>query len=231
MKTELRRYCPPAERAELNQFLRSNDATQIAGVFKSNRGTVNYYRFLRSRFRHQEYRCAPLLNLIPRLPVRVIFTTNFDKLLETACRTRGGSEDPVVVIDPNQIQPLNGHERQIIKLHGDIDHPGSIVLTEQDYVSFEDRCEAIRLMLRAHIAFSTLVLIGFGLKDPHFTRIFASAQRLVADSGSRVIALMAGQNVYEMRKWQQNGLTINHFDAYDDVPAFLKTVCRYSGHA
>ncbi len=227
MKKELRKYCPSADRAALSQFLRSNDATQIAGVFKSHRGPVNYYKFLRSRFRHQAYVCAPLLKVISRLPVKVLFTTNFDKLLETACREGGAAEDPVVVIDPNQVQPLNGRERQIIKLHGDIDHPDSIVLTNEDYTAFEDRCEAIALMLRAHIAFSTVVLVGFGLKDPNFSRIYASARRLVAGSGTRVIALMAGQNVYEMRRWQQDGLIINHFDTYDGVPAFLRTVSRY----
>ena len=193
-------------------------------------GTCELLQVLTLPLRHQEYVCAPLLKVIPRLPVKVFFTTNFDKLLETACREGGGAEDPVVVINPNQVQPLNGRERQIIKLHGDIDPPDSIVLTDEDYRTFEDRCEAITLMLRAHIAFSTVVLVGFGLKDPNFSRIYTSARRLVA-TVYRVIALMAGQNVYEMRRWQKDGLIINHFDTYDGVPAFLRTVSRYCRHA
>src|SRR5258705_5794863 len=129
MKDKLRASCPKAERAELNRFFDTNGPMEVAGLFKRKFGPVEYARFLRERLRNQAWTVAPILKSIVRLPVRIIFTTNFDKLIETAYRVKN-REDPVVVTKPHQLSSLNGDETRIVKIHGDIDYPDTIVLTD-----------------------------------------------------------------------------------------------------
>jgi hypothetical protein len=225
MKAKLRSNCFKADLSDLNQFLKDNGPMEIAGLFKRQVGSAEYARFLRERFRNQSWSVAPILKAVVRLPARVIFTTNFDKLIETACRNRIG-EDPVVIIRPQQLSSLDGNERRIVKIHGDIDHPETIVLTDQDYSEFPQKCMSMRTYFQGQMAFSTLLLVGFGLRDANFASIYAAAKDLVSDSQPRVIALMAKQNAFETEKWRQLGLIINSFDAYDDITKFLQAIRR-----
>jgi NAD-dependent SIR2 family protein deacetylase len=228
MKKDLLKHCVKEKTKELRQFFAASDATKIAGLFKRDRGDVAYTQFLRSQFRHCPYRPSPILSMVSKLPVATIFTTNFDKLLETASRDTPGSSDPIVVIEPSQLPALTNGERKIIKIHGDIDHPRSLVLTDEDYLNYDDKYESMRLYFQGHMAFSAMLLVGFGLRDDNFDRIYTGARRVVQGLGPRVIALMSGQNSYDRDRWQRTGLTINDFDRYDEIPEFLQKVIRYS---
>jgi hypothetical protein len=226
MEAELLRNCAKADRRDLKRFLGTAGPLKIAGLYKQKNGEVTYAEFLRARFRQHKTKPAPLLNAVARLPVFTYFTTNFDKLLETACRPRSDAADPIVVIDPSQLSALASKEKRIIKIHGDIDHPKSVVLTDDDYLHYADKYESLALYLTGHLAFSTLLLVGFGLRDPNFDRIYDGARKLVQGSGPRVIALMANQNSIERQTWATKGLLINDFDRYDDIPRFLNQIAR-----
>lgn len=228
MKQDLLKHCAKEKVKDLRQFFRSSDAMKIAGLFKRDRGEVAYAQFLRGKFRTCSYRSSPILSVVSRLPISTVFTTNFDKLLETASRTARGSTDPIVVIEPSQLPALTNGERKIIKIHGDIDHPKSLVLTDEDYLNYDDKYESMRLYFQGHMAFSAMLLVGFGLRDDNFDRIYTGARRIVQGLGPRVIALMSGQNVFDRERWQRNGLTINDFDQYDEIPEFLQKVIKYS---
>ena len=228
MQKKLRELYSGKRSSELEKYFRENGPLEIAGLFKREIAPAEYAQFLRQRFRHHPFRCAPLLKIIAKLPVRIIFTTNYDKLLETTCRDVSTTEDPIVIVRAQQLSGLNGDELQIVKLHGDIDHPDSIILTDKDYAGFPAKCLAMRDLFQSHIAFSTMVLIGFGLKDPNFSAIFAGARALLPDSAPSIVALMAKQNEFHVEKWRADGLTINNFNEYDEVPEFLKQVIRWS---
>jgi hypothetical protein len=227
MKVDLRRNCAKPDLPELNRFLRSSSPFKIAGLFKARRGEVSYAQFLRHRFRNCPTAIAPLLKGVVGLPVPTIFTTNYDKLLETACRSTRSEFDPTVIVDPSQIQALAGNERRIIKVHGDIDHPKSIILTDDDYLNYDDKYASLAHYLTGQLAFSTLLLVGFGLRDPNFDRIYTGARRMLGGGGTRVIALTVNQNTFECQSWTTKGLLINDFDSYGDLPTFLSTVRRH----
>ncbi len=227
MKKELLDGCSKADKKDLRDFLSTADGPKIAGMYKLKKGEVSYASFLRTRLRNCSYTSAPVLKTLAKLPIKTIFTTNVDKLLETACRKDKNSIDPVVIMDPSQLPPLDGSERRIIKIHGDIDYPSSLIFTEDDYRYYDDKYESLRVFFQGHLAFSTMLLVGFGLRDSNFDRIYAGARRIVQGSGTRVIALMTNQNSFEKERWEKNGLLINNFSAYDEIPRFLSNVLRF----
>lgn len=58
----------------------------------------------------------------------------------------------------------------IIKLHGDIDNLKTIVLKEQDYLSFSDAHKLLESFFKLLLAGSTILFIGYSLKDIDISR-------------------------------------------------------------
>jgi SIR2-like domain len=58
--------------------------------------------------------------------------------------------------------------RHLVKLHGSIDQPETIVLTRSDYArAREDRKEMLSF-LRGEMAETAFLFVGFSLSDPNF---------------------------------------------------------------
>ena len=90
-------------------------------------------------------RPSPALMALASLPFHIYVTTNYDPLLEQALRLRG-REPVVLVYDPDSShrnQDMRGDptvERPLVfKIHGDIEQPRSIVITDEDYITFVQR--------------------------------------------------------------------------------------------
>src|SRR6266576_1273698 len=91
---------------------------------------------------------SPALRMLASLPFPIIITTNYDHLFDQALRQAKTSDDTlkdplVLVYDPDlkrapDFAPLDHTEEKpiLVKLHGDIDRPQSIVITEEDYLVF-----------------------------------------------------------------------------------------------
>lgn len=89
-------------------------------------------------------KASPALKMLAELPFPIIVTTNYDSLLESALRPK---KDPVIFVynpkpngntpdydgDPTENRPL------VFKMHGDLDKPESIVITDEDYITFVQR--------------------------------------------------------------------------------------------
>ncbi|MGH9847569.1 MAG: SIR2 family protein [Blastocatellia bacterium] len=86
--------------------------------------------------KHAEIMDCPLHSLIVQLPVKLFYTTNFDRLLEQELRNRG--EDPNVIFNNDLAKHYAGKGKggyRVIKLHGsekDFDR----VITRDDFAKF-----------------------------------------------------------------------------------------------
>ena len=76
--------------------------------------------------------------LIARLDFPIIYTTNFDRNLETALQLHG--KEFVKIVSAKDIARIREGVMQLVKFHGDFDDDQSIVIAETDYLdrlSFE----------------------------------------------------------------------------------------------
>jgi hypothetical protein len=224
MKRALRQRVSDGQRADLDSFLASRDHIKIAERYRRTVGESEYFRFLRKNFRHCAFTIAPVMRHLKHFARRTVFTTNYDKLLETVFRG-ANKEDPIVIFDHLQLSGLPADELRIVKLHGDIDHPKTIVLTERDYLNYDERYSGLEQYFTGEMAFGGLLLLGFGLRDPNFDRMYANVQKLMK-GGSRVIALMLAQNHFDMEGWEARNLEIANFSDATDMETFLRDVCR-----
>jgi hypothetical protein len=161
--------------------------------------------------------------VLSKLPVKTIFTTNYDKLFEFALRQHTGTE-PSVIIYPQQLGYIDDTELRVIKLHGDIDHPSTIVLTRSDYATYVNRHAEIVRELHRSINNYTMLFLGFGLRDTNFRRIYDDARSLY-DSGHRqAYAIMVDTNSVERGVWDGHGLKIIPANSHGQILTYTRQI-------
>jgi hypothetical protein len=107
---------------------------------------------------------------IKRLPFNIIITTNYDNLLEDlygASRlTRIYSDDGMAYFD------LLSAKRQLIYLHGDINHPDHMVVSSIDYQDFAEKRPIMVERLKTLLQDYTFLFTGYSANDPNLHAIF-----------------------------------------------------------
>jgi len=85
--------------------------------------------------------------LIATLPIRTIWTTNYDELLETAFR-EGRRRPDVKTTKENLAITLPNRDVVIYKMHGDCRQPQDAVLTKEDYETYAEKREVFSTALK-----------------------------------------------------------------------------------
>lgn len=103
-----------------------------------------------------------------KYPWSDVFTTNYDTLLERAADQvhEQGSRTYATIVEDAEMGLSSSPF--LMKLHGDINRPESIIITEEDYRTYPSSHQAMIGYIRHAIMMKTLVLIGFSGNDPNF---------------------------------------------------------------
>lgn len=116
------------------------------------------------------YGLAPALLASLRTPQAI--TLNYDTLFERASEDAGL---PRVRIPDDE--GVESSPAWLLKLHGSVDKPASIVLTRDDYLGYASQREALSAIVKANLLTHHLLFVGFGLSDEHFHRIVHDVRR------------------------------------------------------
>jgi hypothetical protein len=101
--------------------------------------------------------------LICNLDFPIVYTTNFDRNLETAFRLNG--KEFVKIVNAKDVARIKDGVTQIVKFHGDFDNDQSIVIAETDYLdrlSFETPLD---IKFRSDALGKTILFVGYSLTD------------------------------------------------------------------
>jgi hypothetical protein len=137
-------------------------------------------------------------SLLADLNLPIYVTTNYDHFMEAALESRGrtpssefcrwnnfaiGTGIPSV-FDNNKTYTPTVAEPLVYHLHGDVDVPPSMVLTESDYIDFlvklNKDTDMLPLLIR-HTFASKLIFIGYSLLDINFSIIFRGITNFIGD--------------------------------------------------
>ena len=111
-------------------------------------------------------------NIIARLPFQTIWTTNYDTLIEDACK----KYNKIVDVKSSVKQLFyNKPKRDLVlyKMHGSIEYPDDAVLTKEDYEGYFTTHEAFITALSGELISKTLLFIGFSFSDPNIDYILS----------------------------------------------------------
>ncbi|WP_347110159.1 SIR2 family protein [Paenarthrobacter sp. S56] len=117
----------------------------------------------------EKYGLAPAL--LATLPSSGAITLNYDQLFEMACRD---AQRPRTVL-PEDVPAVGNN--WLLKLHGSVSRPESIVLTRDDYLGYNTNRDALSALVKAHLLTHHLLFVGFGLADDHFHEIVHDVRR------------------------------------------------------
>ncbi|MGV0109947.1 SIR2 family protein [Arthrobacter sp. CP30] len=167
----------------------------------------------------ERYGLAPAL--LASLPCKQAITLNYDDLFEKASLDAG---TPTAVI-PNGTSGQHG--RWLLKLHGSVTHPDSIVLTREDYLGLNTSRSALSALVKANLVTHHLLFVGFGLTDDHFHEIVHDVRRtfpeLSSDKGEVATALTLSRDPLDEYAWKDK-LTLLPISEGADVPAAARTL-------
>ncbi len=102
------------------------------------------------------------------LPWQDVYTTNYDTLLDrSAARLKEQNKRSYTIVWDSYNIGM-GSSPFLMKVHGDINEPSSIIITEEDYRKYPSGHPAMINHIRNTIMTKTLVMIGFSGNDPNF---------------------------------------------------------------
>ena len=115
---------------------------------------------------------------------RIIYTTNYDRWLESAFDHHGRPYTKIVsAADLARVRP---DAVQIVKFHGDFEDDSSIVLDESSYYRRLDFESPLDIKLRADILGRSVLFIGYSLADVNIRYLFYRLTRLWKSSAPDV---------------------------------------------
>lgn len=136
-------------------------AHEIEAAF--GRPTLN--QMLRDAIPDLMHEPSPLHAALLNLPWSDILTTNYDTLLERACRSVISRRYDIIV-NPKDLG--DSRRPRIIKLHGTLPTHRPFIVTDEDYRKYpDDFAPFVNTALQALLE-NTLCLIGFSGDDPNF---------------------------------------------------------------
>ncbi|MEJ8279416.1 SIR2 family protein [Pseudonocardia spirodelae] len=155
---------PVLDQAEILQGLHTDRAAFTTEIAK--------------RTRADRYGLAPAL--LAGLPTGEAVTLNYDELYEMASAD-AGRRTAVLPFDA-----ADSGDRWLLKLHGSVSRPDSIVLTRRDYLGYRNGREALSALAKALLLTRHLLFVGFGLSDDHFHEVMHDV-RAVAGGHRRTL--------------------------------------------
>ena len=115
-------------------------------------------------------------NHIVDLDFPVIYTTNYDSWIERSFQERGKAFRKIVGV--KDLAESKHEETEIIKFHGDLDTPATIVLTESDFLRRMSLDEPLDIRLRSDSLARPILFAGYSLSDPNIRYLLYRLRQL-----------------------------------------------------
>lgn len=163
-----------AKAAELGEprLESSDDYLRVADEIKGQLTPWRYQDLMRGRFEVNRYGIGH--GLLAGLKARRSVTTNYDPCMELALEPVLG-RDGFRVLTRSMAQ---GNKPWLLKLHGDIRRPETLVLSETEYDRYMDHGQALYGVVQALMLTSHLLFVGFGLVDRNFLKLAEAVNRV-----------------------------------------------------
>ncbi|SCY52965.1 SIR2 family NAD-dependent protein deacylase [Microvirga guangxiensis] len=156
----------------------------LAEFYRIKQGSIGPLRSWMDRnwtIQEDKLKASKVHELICKLDFPIIYTTNFDRNLETAFDLHG--KDYVKIVNAKDIARVREGVPQIVKYHGDFDNDDSIVIAETDYLerlSFESPLD---IKFRADALGKTILFVGYSMTDLNIRFLMHRLWRTWAGSG------------------------------------------------
>ena len=190
--------------------------------------------------------------LLVKLKLASIWTTNYDTVLEEAHR-KGHKKFDLKVVSSQLAVLTPNREVAIYKMHGDINNVKDAVITKHDYINYRTERGEFADALKGDLIFKRFLFLGFSFTDPNIDFILSRVHRAFGESRPSHYCIMrrpqqsdyvAGQEKgkphedqaeweYDTRKFElrcddlaQYGVHVLAVDDHKEITGILREVHR-----
>jgi hypothetical protein len=110
--------------------------------------------------------------ILARLPIATYWTTNYDRMIETALTAAGKVVDVKHSVEHLKTM-LRGRTAVVYKMHGDVSAPDQAVLTKDDYEGYFRERELFVTALTGDLVSKTMLFVGFSFTDPNIDYVMS----------------------------------------------------------
>lgn len=136
-----------------------------------------------------------------RKNVGSIITTNYDKLIEDLF-----GFNPLVGNDILLSNPYGS----VYKVHGCVDDPSRIIITEDDYLAFEKRYELVRAQLLSIFIHNPIVFIGYSISDANIKDILKTIFSYVEPNSNEAERIRDNFLLVEYQEGEEGTEVVEH---------------------
>jgi hypothetical protein len=177
---------------------------------------------------------SKVLQTLARLPLDLIVTTNFDRLMERALE-QAGQPPPLVAGAPRNSrqrqalqEKLLAHDGLVLyKIHGSFedttDREGAtlpMVVSEEDYIEFlaasSIKNQTVPRLIERRLVDSVLLFLGYGLEDWDIRTIYKGyIEQLPASLQRKSFAVQRNPSAFWTEFWKKKNVIIYDLDLYE----------------
>jgi hypothetical protein len=167
---------------------------------------------------------------------RLVITTHFDELLEKSAILNPSSniESTILLDDANLMKKLRSDGRHIVKLHGTVVRPESIIFTKSEYNSKALYNEKYARYLESIFLNYTVVFAGTSMRDPMINFVLDSiASRFGKLRPHYIFDRAAHRSPDDRFRFEKRGLRLLQYGAdgsgHADLPVQIAKLTRDAG--
>ncbi len=158
------------------------------------------------------------------LPFELIVTTNFEFLLEKGYTNIKKTCRPI--IDENQLCISSKNQIvDLLKLHGDINHPTRLVITEDDYDRFLMTYPMLSTYITNLLITKTPLFIGYSLDDNDFRQIWQLIKDRLGNLKRQAYTIRVDCTQNEIARFERRNVKVINIDGNKKkYPIILKEI-------
>lgn len=178
--------------------------------------------------------------ILARLPIATYWTTNYDRMIETALEAADKIVDVKHTVEHLK-KTQRGRQVVLYKMHGDVGDPDKAVLTKDDYEGYFREREAFVTALSGDLVSKTMLFVGFSFTDPNIDYVMSRIRVVLRSQPKQHYCILRRESRktrekvgnFEYRKRQQEffvkdlariGVHALMVDSYADVTRILRAV-------
>lgn len=203
-------------------WIKDNGALEIADRFKTSLTPANYQKYLDKWFDTPGLLPSDAHNLLFSIKWPFLVTTNFDRLLELAYSNVCNRMARIAITFEQLVRAEATNSPYILKLHGSVDDPESVILTETDYARMgTERKDMLDHIEKNIMTFKRLLFIGFSMKDPEIRSAFLRSRISAKGYAVGDFIVLTAPHKADVEIWEARGLTVISLNGHDELPLFL----------
>ncbi|WP_433754637.1 SIR2 family protein [Nocardia sp. CA-135398] len=179
---------------------------------------------------------TPGHHLLTQVPLKEIWTTNYDELIEQAC-----DATTFVAVTDEDIRTIGTNHRTVIKMHGSVNTKNSTpawaeqpVITRSDYEQYEFQRPRTWALLRAAYVSKTFLFLGFSFTDPNIDILLRLARQHAMSVTDRHLTVLKRpsanpeRTLHDLRvkDLEASGVKVCEIDDFHELQSIIQALVR-----